>query len=342
METTTLSLGQVVSLVQEKKEFNLEQYKESDRELIRQVAPFYLHLLECWYGTQAANLQLCEFVKDQDQGCKFSKDPDQGDEYIPTGDFYGPHCVPKGGMKTVLETLQSDQVLLNQQVLKFRHTDKGVVLETNTGLTVHSEICVSTIPLGSLDTKLFEPKLSDCKLNALSSVCMGTYKKVLLIFDRIFWPVDQATMLGMVRASSDRLGNFLLFNNYRAKEGLPCIEAVLFGESGEWATHKSDSEIVQAVLEFMADALRQDNIQEYYKDCRITRWEEDPLCQGAYAAVALGATLQDLEELNRPEWDGSLVFAGDATILEFEGSVHAALMSGENAAKKVNSFLRQS
>jgi monoamine oxidase len=40
------------------------------------------------------------------------------------------------------------------------------------------------------------------------------------------------------------------------------------------------------------------------------------------------------------EWNGKLVFAGEATISEYEGSVHAALFSASNAAKSVRQYLK--
>jgi hypothetical protein len=55
--------------------------------------------------------------------------------------------------------------------------------------------------------------------------------------------------------------------------------------------------------------------------------------------MSLGALSRHVDELRCPEWDGRLVFAGEATLLEYEGSVHAALFSGKNAAKIVHSHV---
>jgi hypothetical protein len=53
--------------------------------------------------------------------------------------------------------------------------------------------------------------------------------------------------------------------------------------------------------------------------------------------MCLGALSRHVDELRCPEWDGRLVIAGEATIVEYEGSVHAALFSGKNAAESVHS-----
>ena len=69
--------------------------------------------------------------------------------------------------------------------------------------------------------------------------------------------------------------------------------------------------------------------------CDITRWEEDKFSRGAYAGFKLGTLERHAAALATPEWNGRLLFAGDAIISEYEGSVHGALLSGRDAALKV-------
>jgi monoamine oxidase len=200
----------------------------------------------------------------------------------------------------------------------------------------------------------FEPELSDEKRKAIALTKMGCYKKVFLTFDRIFWPVEPP-FIGMVRAALDDcdddeanvnpLGNYLLLDNlWASRLNVPALEAVLFGKSGEWARNESDEVIRDVVLDFIQDAmgLREEqgiNLHDCCQSCHVTRWEEDPFSRGAYSSMALGALERHKEELRRPEWEGRLIFAGEATISEYEGSVHAALFSGTAAAEKANALL---
>ena len=220
-----------------------------------------------------------------------------------------------------------------------------------------------TLPAGCLKETLqrkqpfFDPPLSDDKRDAIRMTKMGSYKKVFLTFDEIFWPVEPA-FLGMVRTlgggekgndndSNHPLGNYLLLDNLWAIHGVPSIEAVLFGPAGTWATHQSDRVIRDAVLDFIQDAmgLKTSTTTTTYdvhagcQSCHVTRWEEDPFSRGAYSSMALGALERHKEELRRPEWEGRLIFAGEATVSEFEGSVHAALFSGKSAAEKAHASL---
>lgn len=161
-------------------------------------------------------------------------------------------------------------------------------------------------------------------------------------------------MIGMVRsvspgatgtapAGSQKLGNELLFDNLWARDGvrIPMIEAILLGEGAAWATGKDTETICHAVLDFMKDSMGlTDDLREWCTGpCHVTRWEEDPFAKGAYSCFTLGTKERHTEALRQPEWNGKLVFAGEACVSEYEGSVHAALFSARNAADCVNDYV---
>jgi monoamine oxidase len=216
-----------------------------------------------------------------------------------------------------------------------------VRIETSSGLILEAECCVSTIPLGCLKNSaetLFEPTLGDDKLEAIRSISAGAYKKVFLTFHTIFWPVEKA-FIGLIREKSDELGKYLLVNNLWAKDGIPCLEATLCGDLGNWAIDRSDEAIKMSVIEFLEDAMGLSNLQERCTDCHVTRWEEDPFTLGSYSSFRLGTLERHIESFSLPEWGGRLIFAGEHTESEHQGSVHAALMSGKKAAEVVRGFL---
>jgi monoamine oxidase len=323
---------------------------------------FYQHLLECWYGAAASELQLCEFIDEQKDEDEEEHRGDGDDDhyqwdatYSPEGDFYGPHCTLQRGMISVLEPLLCDgvqeRVRLEEPVIRLSHTENDtILLETQRGSLFEADCCVLTMPAGCLRDALqqgnfFTTPLSLEKQEAIEFLQMGTYKKVMMTFDHIFWPTEPA-FLGMVRSleaseRSKNLGPSLLLDNLWASQGKPCIEAVLFGHDGTWATGKSDEVIRDAVLDFMEEAMGKSDLRSHCIDCHITRWEEDPYSRGAYSSMKLGCLLRHAEELRQPEWNGRLIFSGEATISEFEGSVHAALFSGMNAKDTVLRLLER-
>ncbi len=180
---------------------------------------------------------------------------------------------------------------------------------------------------------------------------MGCYKKVFLTFSKIFWPISEP-FIGVIRKrvhSSDPsawLGNNLLIDNLWARNGIPCFEVVLVGSTAETCVSKSDEFICDNIIRFLQQGLPNEKmncppINELLVDCHVTRWEEDKFSRGAYSGYVLGTQLHHSEALAAPEWNGKLIFAGESNVPEFEGSVHAAIMSGDEASKKVISFLEQ-
>ncbi|GKY97436.1 hypothetical protein MPSEU_000702100 [Mayamaea pseudoterrestris] len=327
---------------------------DNEQEIVSSLTPFFMHLVECWHGAPVKELQLAAFIADEDENSVPVSDASAYDSvYSSVGDFYGPHCNVKQGMAAVLEPLLIDgvreRIRLEQEVTKIRYNEEGrhLFIETASGLIVRTDACVSTLTVECLKAaiaeNLFEPRLGGDKEEAISMTHMGSYKKVLLTFDNIFWPTNES-FIGLVQSDPAReaspLGRFLLINNLWSRKGIPCLEAVLFGESGSWATGKSDDEIRTAVLKFIRSAMNLDEtIDAQCLGVHVTRWEEDRFSRGAYSNMCLGASVRHVDELCQPEYDGRLILAGEGTILEYEGSVHAALISGRDAAEQLQAIL---
>ncbi|KAL7562238.1 hypothetical protein ACA910_004045 [Epithemia clementina (nom. ined.)] len=300
------------------------------------------------------------------------------EEFDQDGDFVGSHCTIRGGMHKVVQALCTPQVRnrirLEQEVVRIQrvtsaeqpphslpeekdgnHKDYNVRVETKSGLVVYTKSCVVTIPVGCLRVThetLFADTtpLSSEKQEAFRHLTMGRYKKVFLTFEYIFWPAQPA-FLGMILAENDDdqkrpcnpLGTSLLVDNLWARDGYPCIEAILAGDQAVWATHKADQVIRDTVLDFLQAAMNippeTTNLKQLCSDCHITRWEEDPFCRGAYAGISMGGSTRHCEALRSPEWGGCLRFGGDASSFEFEGSVPAAIFSGRYTAQGICDFL---
>ena len=293
-------------------------------------------------------------------------------DFDTNGDFGGSHCTVKGGMQKVIQGLSKpkiiEQIQLNKEVERIEYIDSDLdstiphnggindspykIRVTNKdGSVVFSESCVVTIPVGCLRENHHQVfsgtvPLSAEKIEAFEHLTMGMYKKVFLTFDSIFWP-SEPSFLGMVLQEksqySSALGKCLLIDNFWARDGHACMEAILAGDQGRWATGKSDEEILGAVLEFLQTAMNlskeEYNLEEMCLDCHITRWEEDPYCRGAYAALSMGGLQRHTDAMNRPEWGGCLRFAGDTCSQEFEGSVSAAIFSGRHTARGIKRYL---
>jgi hypothetical protein len=288
------------------------------------------------------------------------------------GDFFGPHCKVREGMITVLEPLikiierhQKDDdddsiIRLKKEVISIVDKNNHVRIEMASGKIIEAKCCVCTLPLGCLqnliaktDKSFFQPRLCSDKINAINSIWSGSYRKVFLTFDHIFWP-KEPPMIGLIRNKPRRRqqptesskstasvlpGCHLLLNNLWARNDIPCIEAILCGNLGVWCFEKSNEIIQQAVIEFLEASMGLNDLSSSCIDFHVTRWEEDIYTRGAYSAFNLGTTNQHVDVIQSSEWDGRLLFAGEATELDHMGSVHGALMSGKRAAADVLGLL---
>lgn len=336
MQTVITSVAQVRSMVSA----TVSTEDDDSSSLTDDLVPFYAFMSENWNGLPENDIQV-NFVT-------LPEKPMETDElYIDEGDFEGPHCKLKHGMQAVIKPLYeqvADHISLNEQVTKItRLGNQKLRIETNSGLTVDTKCCISTIPLGCLQkhaTSLFEPPLSTDTIESIRSIATGFYKKVFLTFDNIFWPTNEP-LLGLVRSAdrADELGQYLLVYNFHAKDSIPCLEAVLCGNSGKWSVGRSDTEIRDAVLKFIEDSLGAKDLTSKCVASHITRWEEDPFTLGTYSSFCLGTLERHIDTLNEPHWDGDLIFAGEFTESDQMGSVHAALMSGERAAAQAFEIL---
>lgn len=349
-ENFSTSVQEIIDKVKTERDFVTN---DKDLEL---VTGFYQLLYECWSASRAGDLQLSEFMGDEEPSSDEEEDDDEDfiwDGYEQNGDYSGPHCTVVSGMKTLLDPLLTNGVkeciLLGQEVISIGQRDGRIVVVTGTGLTIEAEGCVVTIPLACLKKAispenirpLFQNPLSKEKLKAIQTLRVGPYKKVFLTFSKIFW--SQTTgFLGLLNESgSGPLGKYILVDNLWANRGIPCLEVILLNEQANWATHKSTEAILQELLTIMESVMGVQNLNELLIDSHVTRWEEDPFSLGAYSSHTLGATEDTTDALREPEWDGKLIFCGEATNSEHEGSVHSALMSGRRAAKEISDLLDQ-
>lgn len=176
METVHLSLQDAIDQVQE----SLSEHDKESDERIEALARWYQHLMEAWYGGQACDMQLLEFIRDPDEQLAHDK------VYCQEGDFFGPHCtVSPNGMKTVLEPLLAnggaERVTCGQEVIKIQETEHNTVLvKTSTGLKVEADCCVVTLPVGCLkdaisNDSLFRPALSEEKIEVRRRAVLVTF-----------------------------------------------------------------------------------------------------------------------------------------------------------------------
>jgi len=257
-------------------EMDCETIAEAMKELDsnNSIASF-LYLLEVWCGTCVSSMPP-----------SFLRNIECDDSLF--GDYAGSHCLFKKGTKSLITSIvdQSkqdldDRILFEQVVTDILYDrDDGLVeIRTAKGESYLCEKLVITTPPGPLQNINFVPPLSASRKCALSKVKMGSYKKVQVEFDRVFWDTEAAMILTNddvckkgysecknegcktegFRCETSSFGcnpasgviPYILWNNYACLKGAPILEAVCPANMGWQLTGKSDEEIADAVLEHL-------------------------------------------------------------------------------------------
>ena len=230
----------------------------------------FMYLLEVWCGTSVSSMPP-----------SFLRNIECDDSLF--GDYAGSHCLFKKGTKSLITSIVEgskqdldDRILFEQVVTDILYDRDDGCIEIKTRDPNVSYLCeklVITTPPGPLQDINFVPPLSASRKCALSKVKMGSYKKVQVEFDHVFWDTDAAMILtnknmdvcknGYSESKNDgcktdsfgcKTSSFIphiLWNNYACLKGAPILEAVCPANIGWQLTGKSDEEIADAVLEHL-------------------------------------------------------------------------------------------
>ncbi|CEL99119.1 unnamed protein product [Vitrella brassicaformis CCMP3155] len=91
------------------------------------------------------------------------------------------------------------------------------------------------------------------------------------------------------------------------------------------SSESSDNSVDDSVVDVLPQLL----------DYRVSRWTQDPDFLGSYSFIPKGSDERLIEQMASPEWDGRLIFAGEATSRVGFQTVTGAWCSGLRAADQV-------
>jgi monoamine oxidase len=221
-------------------------------------------------------------------------------------------------------------VRLNQVVTRVEHGPNGVRVET-TDEAFEADAAIITLPLGVLKSGsvVFTPELPERKRDAIARLRMGTLAKVVLRYDRPFWPRDQY-VFGYVREPID--GHPTMIANLWKTHRIPALVIVSGGSLGRSLESDPIEATTAWALETVRDVFGADAPQPV--SVSRTNWHLDPFAAGSYSYVAVGATPADVEALGDPVGE-RLLFAGEATYRHHWAGAHGAVASGYREAARL-------
>ncbi|XP_011100368.1 probable polyamine oxidase 2 [Sesamum indicum] len=274
--------------------------------LDHKVLQWYLCRMEGWFAADADTISL----KGWDQ-----------EELLPGG-----HGVMVRGYVPVINSLAKGlDIRLSHRVTKVVRRYNGVKVTVEDGRTFIADAAVIAVPLGVLKSNSikFEPRLPEWKEEAINDLGVGIENKIILHFEKVFWP--NVEFLGVVADTSYGCSYFL---NLHKATGHSVLVYMPAGQLARDIEKMSDEAAVNfaftQVKRILPNALEPIGYL-------VSHWGTDINSLGSYSYDTVGKSHDLYERLRIPV--DNLFFAGEATSINYPGSVHGAYSTGLMAAE---------
>ncbi|WP_156101812.1 flavin monoamine oxidase family protein [Tepidicaulis marinus] len=242
--------------------------------------------------------------------------------------FSGPDALLPGGFGQLAAHLaQGLDIRFESEVTGI--APSRVALADGTHLDAGQIIC--TLPLGVLAAGgiHFAAPLAPARQSAIENLGMGLLNKCLLRFDKIHWP-EGPDWIGWL---GEPPGLWAEWVSLSPSLGVPVLMGFNAGDQAAETESLSDRDTV-ASAHTALKAMFGTRFPAP-RGAQITRWGKDPFSLGSYSFNAVGTNGTTRRALFGAEWEGQLWFAGEATMADYFGTAHGALLSGEQVAEAI-------
>ena len=217
----------------------------------------------------------------------------------------------------------------NKKVDKIEYGKTEVIISGEWG-RMSGDIAVVTVPLGVLKNKSidFVPTLPEEKIKSIERLEMGILNKIVIQFDKRFWPA-KAHRLGLISESTNERIEFFPARPSSDNTVLVALTYGDFARSIERRSKEAISHLIWSQIKKIFPRVSKSNIVDIF----VTKWYSDEFTYGSYSYIPPNASLDDCETLSNPVGN-NLLFAGEATSRYYLGTVHGAYLSGLRAASQ--------
>lgn len=270
------------------------------------VLQWYLCRMEGWFAADADTISL----KCWDQ-----------EELLPGG--HG--LMVQGYLPVINKLIEGLDIRLGHRVTKVFRRYNGVKVTVEDGRTFIADAAVVAVPLGVLKANRikFEPRLPKWKEAAIVDLGVGIENKIAFHFKEVFWP--NVEFLGVVADTSYKCSYFL---NLHKATGHPVLVYMPAGKLARDIEKMSDDGAANFAFLQLKKILPNASAPI---QCLISRWGSDVNSLGSYSYDTVGKPHDLYERLRTPV--DNLFFAGEATSVDYPGSVHGAYSTGIMAAE---------
>lgn len=278
-------------------------------------------LLRKWINTAIEH----EYAADWEHLSVWHFDEDADD--LPGGDALFPD-----GFDRILPPLAEGlEIHTGAEVRGISPARHGAAVHLASGSSLTADHVICALPLGVLQSGrvTFGEALENSRQRAIGTLRAGLLDKCVLRFDRIAWPADDDWLQWL----SPRDGLWAEWVNLAASTGAPVLVGFNAGAEAAEIERLDDAGTIASAHEALRGMFGTGFPTPLAG--QVTRWGQDPLAGGSYSYNAVGTRPNTRKKLSGTDWDGALVFAGEATSSRYFGSTHGAVLSGRKAARHI-------
>lgn len=244
---------------------------------------------------------------------------------------------PQGYMQVADLLARNIPIRLNQVVTRINHEHSLIEINTQ-NQHYFARAVIVTVPVSLLHAKkiIFSPPLPDEKAVAFSQIKMGTYNKIFLYFEHVFWDKEKE-WIGFLQSDSTQRPVLDIMNYYKFSK-LPILLVFNAGQQAECCEQMDDQHLINNIMQELR-MMYGKNIPEP-SSYVMTRWHNDPYALGSYSHLSPGASMDNYQIISKPV-NNLLFFAGEATSLTDPATVHGAYLSGIRVAKEIERVIKQ-
>eukprot|EP00753_Platysulcus_tardus_P021460 PLAT9012.1.p1 GENE.PLAT9012.1~~PLAT9012.1.p1 ORF type:complete len:333 (+),score=97.48 PLAT9012.1:275-1273(+) len=221
-------------------------------------------------------------------------------------------------------------VKLNWKVNAVVYGHGGAQIMSACGETLRARAAVVTVPLTILQSGdiAFTPPLPDWKTAALSVPRMETGVKVIARFSQQFWPEDMYDIVAGGAAYPELWFEF--------RDGVAACVGFACGVRGQRLAEMGEEAALRAMVDMLDDIFADHDPlpSALFERGVLFDWSAQPFIRGAYTYPAKGDSTSVRTAIARP-LSASLFFAGEATNVRMNPTVHGCLESAARVAEEV-------
>ena len=254
----------------------------------------------------------------------------------------------------LVEDLPKDTILYGREVININTENDVVLIKCRNGDQFEADHVIITVSLGVLkrrcldenlppnECSLFTPALPVEKLEAIRNLGFGQVGKIVLQFDQEISPQHNSECLMMLWLAEDK-HDPVIQQKFPWASDLFVLERIhdsYFYES--WVAGSTVTEVERATKEEIREAFLY--VLSKMLRCPVPKlidvymhsWTSDSLFGGCYTAnLANVDTSASMLDLRKPLIDNRVLFAGEATSIEYYSTVHGAYCTGVREAKRL-------